>query len=78
MPLPPIPLPWPFSTETDWLAFRDALAHVTDPEAEYWRIECRRELERIARCRSSPAQPLRHAVVPVPGEMHAGSRARQA
>ena len=24
----------------------------------YWRVECQRELERIARCRSAPAQPL--------------------
>jgi hypothetical protein len=78
MRLPFIPLRWPYASETDWLAFRDALAHVTAPEAEYWRTECRRELERIARCRSAPAEPHRHTLVPGLDEHPAGWRAREA
>ena len=63
MPLPPIPRPWPFSPESAWRVFSDALTQTTDPESGFWRIECRRELERIARCRrSSPVEPLRGLV----------------
>ena len=54
------------------VAFRDALAHVTAPEAGFWRTDAARELERIARCRSAPAEPLRHTVVPGPDEHPAG------
>jgi hypothetical protein len=78
MPLPPVPQPWPYSSESDWVAFRDALAHVTAPEVGFWRTHAARELARIGRCRSAPAEPLRHTVAPRPDEHPAGWPSRQA
>ena len=77
MPLPPVPPAWPFGTERAWRDFSDALTQTTAPEADFWRAEAARELARIARCRSAPAQPIRHAMIPERDEHPAGWPSRQ-
>lgn len=68
MPLPPLPDPWPLSSAEEWQNFRQALEGVPGSLGEHLRIECARELDRIARCASSRAEPPRHDIVPGPVE----------
>ena len=54
------PRPWPYSSEVEWSAWREFLDRAEPlglPNIDALKVECQRELARIARCTS--AEPVR-------------------
>ena len=76
-PRPRAPPPWPYGTEAEWRAWDEILARLSPlelPHRDQLRIECHRELLRIARCQPMAAAPKRPALVPVYDERHKARR----
>jgi len=64
------PAPWPYSTESEWVTWRDYLDRVEILNVETLRLEAARELARIERC-STPDRDRGPGLIPRPRELKA-------